>query len=73
MFGCVNDTHVKIQGPSEHESEFVNKKGYHSINVQLVCDSGINIINCVVKYSGNSHDTRILTESKLYRAYEVHP
>lgn len=29
-------THVHIQGPCEREWEFVNRKGRHSINVQLI-------------------------------------
>ena len=33
--GCIDGTHVKIQAPTEEEHEFVNHKGYHSINVQV--------------------------------------
>ena len=29
-------THVKIQRPTEHEEVFVNRKGFHSINVQVM-------------------------------------
>uniref|UniRef100_A0AAY5KEH2 Putative nuclease HARBI1 n=1 Tax=Esox lucius TaxID=8010 RepID=A0AAY5KEH2_ESOLU len=32
--------------------EFINRKGRHSINVQLVCDADLIITNCVVKLHG---------------------
>ncbi|XP_048251815.1 putative nuclease HARBI1, partial [Haliotis rufescens] len=39
VIGCIDGTHVRIQAPSDNEPAFVNRKGYHSINVQAVCDS----------------------------------
>jgi hypothetical protein len=39
VVGCIDGTHVKIQGPSENEPAFVNRKDYHSINVQAICDN----------------------------------
>ncbi|XP_071152204.1 putative nuclease HARBI1 [Mytilus edulis] len=38
VLGCIDCTHIKIQGPSEDEAAFVNRKGFHSVNVQAVCD-----------------------------------
>ena len=38
VIGCVNGTHVRIQAPTANENDFVNRKGFHSINVQAVCN-----------------------------------
>ena len=35
VIGCVDGTHVRIQAPVDQEHEFVNRKNYHSINVQV--------------------------------------
>ena len=35
VIGCIDGTQVKIQAPSENEEEFLNRKGFHSINVQV--------------------------------------
>ena len=36
VIGCVDGTHVRLQAPSQHESNYVNREGFHSINVQGV-------------------------------------
>ena len=38
VIGCVDGTHVRIQAPTANENDFVNRKGFHSINVQAVCN-----------------------------------
>ena len=35
MIGCLDGTQVKIMAPSVNEHEYVNRKGVHSINVQV--------------------------------------
>ena len=35
VIGAVDGTHVRIQAPSEEEWAYVNRKGEHSINVQV--------------------------------------
>ena len=34
--GCIDCTRVKVIAPSQIEHEYVNRKAYHSINVQLI-------------------------------------
>ena len=37
VIGRLDGTHVRIQAPSANESDLVNRKGFHSINVRAVC------------------------------------
>jgi len=63
--GCIDATHVKILAPKSFEEEFVNRKGMHSINVQLVTTGDLLIANCVARWPGSTHDSKILTESAI--------
>lgn len=38
VIGCVDGTHIRIQAPNENENDYVNRKGFHSINVQAICN-----------------------------------
>ena len=70
VIGCIDGTQIRIQAPISQEYEYVNRKGYHSLNIQLMCNADCKIINCVVKWPGSTHDSRILKESKIYREFE---
>ncbi|KAG5885508.1 hypothetical protein JTB14_030248 [Gonioctena quinquepunctata] len=54
VVGCVDCTHIAIFTPKIIDAEmpehiYVNRKGYHSMNVQLICDSRLMIINVVAR------------------------
>lgn len=71
VVGCVDGTHFKIKAPSTHENAYVNRKGFHSINAQLVCDQDLLITNCVIKWPGSKHDSFIIRQSRLYEDFEA--
>jgi hypothetical protein len=35
VIGVIDGTQIRIKGPGENEADFVNRKGNHSINVQV--------------------------------------
>lgn len=70
VVGAIDGTHVRIIAPSEHEVEYVNRKNYHSINVQIVCDASHRILDLVASWPGATHDARILRESGLFQLFE---
>ena len=42
VIGCLDGSHIRIQEPNEHENAYVNHKGFHSINVQGVCNHEVS-------------------------------
>ena len=38
VIGCIDCTHICTQAPSQNEQNYVNRKGYHIVNVQVICD-----------------------------------
>ncbi|XP_053372959.1 putative nuclease HARBI1 [Mercenaria mercenaria] len=70
VVGVIDGTHIKILAPSEEEDIFVNRKGYHSINVQVVFDAFDRIEDIVARWPGSTHDSRILHNSGLRQLFE---
>ena len=36
VLGCIDCTHVRISTPKDNEVDYVNRKGYHSLNMQVM-------------------------------------
>ncbi|KZS06197.1 F14D2.9-like protein [Daphnia magna] len=65
IIGCIVGTHIRIQRPHQHEYAFVNKKGYHSINVQSVCDANGRFLSVNATKPGSVHDSIMFKTSAL--------
>lgn len=70
VVGVIDGTHIRIIAPSEDEDVYVNRKRYHSINVQVVFSADYMILDIVAKWPGATHDARILAESGLRHLFE---
>ncbi|XP_071629528.1 putative nuclease HARBI1, partial [Temnothorax longispinosus] len=75
VYGCIDCTHVAIFPPKINdevypEHAYVNRKRYHSINVQLICDFRLRIINVNARFPGSSHDVYIWNNSNARQLAE---
>lgn len=70
VIGAVDGTHIRIQAPHVDEPSYVNRKGFHSINVQCVCDADGKFINVNAAWPGCSHDSHIFRTSSVCRHME---
>lgn len=37
VIGAIDGTHIKITASHEHSDSYVNRKGFHSIQLQVSC------------------------------------
>ncbi|XP_064462018.1 putative nuclease HARBI1 [Ornithodoros turicata] len=66
--GVIDCTHIRIKSPGGQVAQvYINRKGYYSLNMQLVCDAKEAITNVVARWRGSAHDSRIWQESELHR------
>ena len=76
VIGAVDGTHVRIQAPHEDELSFVNRKGFHSINVQAICDAEGNILaknycwHCSIQFTLNLNPLQHLNWKTKFRNLE---
>uniref|UniRef100_A0A4W5Q7A9 Putative nuclease HARBI1 n=1 Tax=Hucho hucho TaxID=62062 RepID=A0A4W5Q7A9_9TELE len=65
VIGAIDCTHIAIKAPSVNEFNFVKRKGFHSVNVQVICDSHLALLNLVAKWPGGTHDSFIAQNSSV--------
>ena len=72
VIGCIDGTHVPILQPSDHPQPeiFRCRKGFFSINSQIVCGPDHTIYNIVARWPGSTHDSRIFNNSTLISRLE---
>ncbi|XP_011698424.1 PREDICTED: putative nuclease HARBI1 isoform X1 [Wasmannia auropunctata] len=63
--GAIDGTHIRIDAPKENPADYVNRKGFHSIQLQLICDHRTLITHCYTGYPGSVHDQRVFRHSEV--------
>ena len=71
VIGAIDCTHIEIANPGGEDSvRYINRKGHHSINTQVVCNARMLITNIVARWPGSVHDSRIFNECALKERLE---
>lgn len=71
--GAIDGCHIRIKPPQLHRLDYLNYKGFYSINMQAICDSEGRFLDIFVGYPGSVHDTRVLKNSPFYLAGQYPP
>ena len=66
MIGAIDGSHIPIKAPSENQDEYISQKRFHSIVLQVVCDSDLIITDAFCVYPECTRDARILRNSPLF-------
>ncbi|PFX15431.1 putative nuclease HARBI1 [Stylophora pistillata] len=63
--GAIDSTYIPIKTPQNHHTDYFNRKSFHSVIVQAVCDSEFCITDICAGWPGKAHDARVLSRSKI--------
>nr|XP_033813652.1 putative nuclease HARBI1 [Geotrypetes seraphini] len=67
VIGVVNCTHVALRPPRADEASYRNRKVFHSMNMQVVCNAQGEILDVCARYPGSTHDAYIVQHCGLHR------
>ncbi|KAH7987069.1 hypothetical protein HPB51_026561 [Rhipicephalus microplus] len=63
---AIDGCHVCITRPTECEEDYYNRKRFHCIILQAVCDADMVFTDVFVGFPGKAHDAMVLEESFLF-------
>ncbi|XP_067118136.1 putative nuclease HARBI1 [Centruroides vittatus] len=65
VIGCLDGKHIAIKAPLEEPQAYINRKGFHSLVLQGVCDEKMCFIDCYIGEVGSVHDCTIFKRSEV--------
>ncbi|XP_023695555.1 putative nuclease HARBI1 [Paramormyrops kingsleyae] len=70
VIGVVDCAHIAIKAPNSEDLSYINKKGFHSINCQLVCDSRGLLLSAETHWPGSLDDSAVFKQSAVKTFFE---
>jgi hypothetical protein len=64
----IDGTHIRLANLPSNDQDYVNRKGFPSLQLQLVVNDLLLIMDAYVGWPGCVHDARVYRNSPLYNA-----
>ena len=65
--GAIDGMHVPIIAPAENPLSYINRKKFHSLLLQGVCDHKLLFTDCYIGEAGSVHDACVFRRSDLWK------
>lgn len=66
VVGSIDGCHVRLKPPSTDSLCYLNRKLFHSIQFQAICDHKGKFLDVFAGFPGSVHDARVLKHSPIY-------
>lgn len=67
ILGVIDCVQVAIKAPNSEDSSYVNRKGFHSVGCQIVCDARGLLLSAETHWPGGLKDFEVLQQSAVYK------
>ncbi|XP_062576261.1 putative nuclease HARBI1 [Saccostrea cucullata] len=68
--GIIDGTHITLTNVPFEDTDYINRKGYPSIQLQVIVDHMLLITDSFVGWPGCTHDSRVFRNSPIYEELE---
>lgn len=66
VIGAIDGSRIPIGTPKDHPENYINRKKFHSIVLQAICDPNMHFIDVFCGWPGSVYDARVLKNSEIY-------
>lgn len=71
VIGFIDGSHIRLSAALGGEQDYYNRKGYPSMQLQIVVDNKLKIVKAYTGWPGCVHDARVLRNSCLFTKAEA--
>ncbi|KAL2642014.1 hypothetical protein R1flu_009601 [Riccia fluitans] len=69
--GAIEGTQIRVRAPKKDTSQYFNRKQFHSLLMQAVCDPDGVFLDISCRMPGHTNDKRVLRRSKFLQKVEM--
>ena len=73
VLGAIDGCHIPVKAPRQNHEQYVNRKGFHSLQLQVICDMDMQFTDVFCGYPGSVHDARVFRNSPFFQDAEANP
>lgn len=66
VLGAIDGTYVPIKAPTENPESYINRKCFHAVTLQIICDHERRIIDAFTGFPSSVSDARVFRNSDIY-------
>lgn len=66
VVGAIDGTYVHIKAPVDNPQAYINRKCFHGITLQAICDADRKFLDCFTGYPSSVSDIRVFRNSDFY-------
>ena len=73
VLGAIDGCHIPVKAPRKNHEQYINRKGFHSLQLQVICDMDMQFTDVFCGYPGSVHDARVFRNSPFFQDAEANP